>query len=120
SSLNKYYINRQSESIITTYSQDNSIQFRLKNSLKLSLSWLYKLNSSNLTPTTNNSIFNFEVSYRTLKGKNLEFSFNIWDIFNNNKELINTFDGNYLTTGVVNRIQQYFTFGAKYYIRKFD
>lgn len=121
SSLSKYYISRSINSNLTSYSQDSNIQFRIKNSMRISLSWLYSLNSSNNTNiTTKNSILNFEVSYRTLKGKNLEFSFNIWDIFNNNKELLNTFDGVYFTTGEVNRIRQYATFGAKYYIRKFD
>ena len=121
STLNKYYIKRSRNTSLLSFYQETNLQYRLKKDLKLTIAWLYNVNSSNQYENrTSNSILNFESTYRVLKGKNLEFMFNIWDILNNNKALISTFDGLYFKTGEVNRIRQYTTFGIRYYLRKFD
>lgn len=84
--------------------------------------------SSSLTYTQNNfgnqnpvniTIWNASLTYRFMKGKNGEIKFSALDILKQNRNIINTTEGNMQVFNSSNVLQQYFMLSVAYYPRKF-
>lgn len=110
---------------------ENNQSFRnLQSSTGLSASWnatkRLTINSNFIARNTSstydrytNFIWNASVIQRLLKGNNLEIKFSALDLLRQNQGIIQTGAGNYVTTGTVNVLPQYFLFSVAYYPRKF-
>lgn len=67
----------------------------------------------------NFTIWNANVHYRFLKGKNAELKFSALDLLRNNKSIVNFSTLNSFTIGTQNALQNYFMTSIAYYPRQF-
>lgn len=79
----------------------------------------YNRSTSSYSGDVNFIIWNADVAYRFLKGDNAELKFSALDLLRQNKSVISSGNGNSITQGTVNVLQQYFMFSLAYYPRMF-
>lgn len=76
-------------------------------------------NKNNMSMPNNLIIWNANFSARFFKGNNLEVKFSALDLLRQNKSVVNYIDGNTITTGIANVLQNYFMLTFSYYPRIF-
>lgn len=111
------------------YERDNFNNTYLSSSLSFSYNPVKKLRiNSNISFSTtkatgsndiNYNIWNASLTYRLLKGDNLEVKFSALDILHQNTSVVSGNRGGLITLDTQNVLQQYFIFAMSYYPRKF-
>ncbi|UYQ95269.1 TonB-dependent receptor family protein [Chitinophaga horti] len=91
----------------------------MSKSLVLSSNLNYNTTTSDGGSPIRFTIWNANVAYRLLKGKNLECKLSVMDLLRQNTNVINKGYNNTLVRGTVNVLQQYFMLTLAYYPRKF-
>lgn len=87
--------------------------------LNINSSILFNSTTSSGFSSIKSTILNASLSYRFLKGDNLEFRISGMDLLNQNKGIINYGNSFSFTHGTVNRLHQYFMATFTFYPRKF-
>lgn len=118
------YSTKQADMMIGNFKSTNSIS-RIAISLNPTRKLAFRSNVAFNTikspqfPTNKFTILNASLSYRFLKGDNLELKLSGLDLLNQNKGIINFGDNYSFTHGTVNLLHQYFMVKLSYFPRKF-
>ena len=88
---------------------------------KFSINNNININTSKFSgvPTRTYTIWNANITYRVLKGNNLELKLSALDLLHQNNGILNYGNNYSYTNGIVNMQQQYFMAGVSFFPRKF-
>lgn len=118
--VNTFTYQSNNDNFDNTYSSSSlSFSYKLVKRLRINSNISFSTTKATGSNDINYNIWNASVTYRLLKGDNLEMKFSALDILHQNTSIISENRGGLIVLGTQNVLQQYFSFGMSYYPRKF-
>lgn len=118
------FSNKQKETLSESFknlvhSSTFGIGFTPTRKLKINTTISIRRNTSTGSSTLRSNILNAFISYRLLPSDNLELKITGWDIFNQNRGILNYGNNYSYTEGTTNLLHRYFMVTLSFYPRKF-